>query len=88
MATISSELMVLRATLRAIDPPIWRHLAVASDIKLSQLHAIMQAAFGWEDCHLHEFQFGRERALRSAGGLRWSVRVSGPAGRIARSRAS
>ncbi len=61
MTTAKPQLLVLRATLRAIDPPIRRRLAVAEDLKLSQLHAVIQAAFGWEDCHLHEFEFGPER---------------------------
>lgn len=61
VANTNPQRLVLHASLRAIDPPIWRRMAVAEDLKLSQLHAVIQAAFGWEDCHLHEFQFGIER---------------------------
>jgi pRiA4b ORF-3-like protein len=28
---------------------------------LAQLHYILQAAMGWQDCHLHEFRVGRQR---------------------------
>ena len=31
------------------------------EIKLSKLHAIFQAAMGWEDCHLHIFDIDGER---------------------------
>ncbi len=41
-----------------IDPPVWRQLIVASSYSLRQLHLIIQAAFGWHDSHLHEFEIG------------------------------
>jgi hypothetical protein len=28
---------------------------------LDQLHAVLQAAFAWENCHMHEFQVGSRR---------------------------
>jgi hypothetical protein len=30
-------------------------------LTLAQLHRVIQKAFGWEDCHLHEFHVGGER---------------------------
>jgi hypothetical protein len=33
---------------------------VPGEIKLSKLHVIFQAAMGWEDCHLHQFQIGEQ----------------------------
>ena len=41
-----------------IDPPVWRQLIVPSSHSLRQLHLIIQAAFGWHDSHLHEFEIG------------------------------
>ena len=51
----------LRIDLRGTEPPLWRQLEVVSDLFLDELHWIVQLAFGWEDCHLHEFTAGRER---------------------------
>jgi hypothetical protein len=49
----------LKATLRDIDPPIWRRIQVWEDTTLDQLHHVLQIVMGWEDCHLHQFMIGR-----------------------------
>jgi len=45
-----------------MDPPawpaIWRRLLVPASITLADLHEVLQAAMGWTDSHLHEFQVG------------------------------
>lgn len=46
----------LKATIVETKPPVWRRVVVAEDITLSGLHDVLQAAFGWWDCHLHEFE--------------------------------
>ncbi len=46
----------LRVTLLDLEPTIWRRLQVPGDVRLSRLHAILQAAMGWEDRHLHNFE--------------------------------
>ena len=46
---------VLRIELRDLKPAIWREVWVAPDTTLRKLHAIIQAAMGWEDCHLYGF---------------------------------
>jgi hypothetical protein len=43
------------------DPPVWRRLLVPAAIRLDRLHQVIQAAMGWEDCHLHAFSDGRAR---------------------------
>lgn len=45
----------IKATLRETKPPVWRRVQVPSTITLGGLHDVMQAAFGWYDCHLHEW---------------------------------
>jgi hypothetical protein len=32
---------------------------ISGDTKLSELHAILQTAMGWEDSHLHQFRIGQ-----------------------------
>ena len=36
-------------------PPVWRRLIVPEDITFERFHMIIQAAFGWMDCHLYKF---------------------------------
>ena len=35
---------------------MWRRLLVPGSVRLDKLHRILQAAMGWEDCHLHMFR--------------------------------
>jgi hypothetical protein len=48
----------IKVTLEGSKPPIWRRLLVRSEITLGDLHHIIQAAFGWEGYHLHQFIVG------------------------------
>ena len=54
----SPNAIQLLAALNGIDPTIWRRLVVPWTWHLGQLHLTIQAAFGWCDCHLHEFRIG------------------------------
>jgi len=47
----------LRIALRGSKPPIWRRVAVRSDITLGRLHEVIQITMGWTDSHLHQFMF-------------------------------
>lgn len=48
----------VHVTLDRIEPPIWRRLVVPLRATLAELHHILQAAMGWTDSHLHEFEIG------------------------------
>ncbi|MCH7872344.1 MAG: plasmid pRiA4b ORF-3 family protein [Planctomycetes bacterium] len=45
----------LKVTLKNIRPPIWRRFVVPPDIRLSDLHHVLQCVIGWYDGHLHQF---------------------------------
>lgn len=47
---------VLRVELQRIEPAIWRRIRIGAGTRLSVLHHIIQAAFGWSDTELHEFE--------------------------------
>jgi hypothetical protein len=46
----------IKVTLLDTKPPIWRRILVAGASTLDQLHESIQAAFGWWNFHLHEFE--------------------------------
>ncbi|QIK67302.1 plasmid pRiA4b ORF-3 family protein [Nocardioides sp. HDW12B] len=48
----------VRVTLEHSDPPIVRVLDLRSDLRLDQVHEVLQVAFGWADSHLHRFALG------------------------------
>jgi hypothetical protein len=45
----------LKVTLRGSKPPIWRRIVVDGGETLTHLHTVIQAAFGWWNYHLHDF---------------------------------
>jgi len=51
----------LKVTLRGTRPPVWRRLLMPGTMTLGDLHQAIQAAMGWEDCHLHAFDVGGRR---------------------------
>ena len=53
-----SQVYQIKITLRGSKPPVWRRVLVPADMTLARLHHVIQAAMGWGDYHLHEFQFG------------------------------
>src|SRR5689334_12237604 len=50
---------VFRAQLQDVEPPIWRRFEASGSLSLPALHDALQAGFGWENCHLHEFRTGQ-----------------------------
>jgi hypothetical protein len=53
-------MLQLKVVLADIRPPIWRRVLVPASYSLAKLHQVIQAAFGWEDCHLHRFRIHGE----------------------------
>ena len=51
----------LKVTLNDTKPPVWRRVLVDGSSTLDHLHEVIQAAFGWWNSHLHEFEVGRTR---------------------------
>ncbi|WP_198659290.1 plasmid pRiA4b ORF-3 family protein [Nocardiopsis sp. FIRDI 009] len=51
----------LTIVLDGTNPPVWRRVDVPSVTRLGGLHAIIQAVLGWNDEHLHTFEFGGRR---------------------------
>ena len=51
----------LKIELIGTEPSIWRRLLVRGDMNLGLLHAVIQAAMGWTNSHLHQFTIGNVR---------------------------
>lgn len=53
---VGTAVLQLKLSLRGVSkPPVWRRLLVRADMRLSQVHDVIQAAMGWTDTHLHAF---------------------------------
>lgn len=46
----------LKINLIDTKPPIWRRILIESNIKLPDLHKIIQSTMGWTNSHLHNFK--------------------------------
>jgi hypothetical protein len=57
----TDQIAVLRIELIDIEPLIWRRVAVTTATDLAVLHKIIQAAMGWLDYHLWQFEAGEVR---------------------------
>jgi hypothetical protein len=55
-----AQLFQFKVTLIDIRPAIWRRILVP-DCTLAEFHLLIQMAFGWENCHLHQFEIGKKR---------------------------
>ena len=52
---------ILKITLEAVEPPVWRRVQVSGSITLERLHPVILKTMGWRDVHLHEFEVGGRR---------------------------
>jgi Plasmid pRiA4b ORF-3-like protein len=56
MAQPGEPVLQVRITLADVtDPPVWRQVLVPAGYTLDRVHAVIQAAMGWQNSHLHEF---------------------------------
>lgn len=56
----TGKLYQIKVVLKDSKPPIWRRLLVSSEIRLYDLHKVIQIAMGWTNSHLHQFEVGGE----------------------------
>jgi hypothetical protein len=54
-ASPTDAIATLRIEIKHIEPLIWRRVAVRTSMNLMALHKVIQAAMGWLDYHLWEF---------------------------------
>ena len=59
--SVAKTVHTLKITLRGVQPPVWRRIAVPSDVKLSALAPLLEAAMGWYGDHLHSFETSGKR---------------------------
>ena len=53
---MAASLVRLKVTLDHVEPVVMRRVVVPWRIRLSRLHEVLQAAMGWTNTHLYEFQ--------------------------------
>src|SRR5690242_1278780 len=58
--TAAGTVYQVKITLDDVQPPIWRRMLI-KDCTLARLHDLIQISMGWDDYHLHEFEFGGQR---------------------------
>lgn len=51
----SASILQLHIELLGTKPKVWRRVLVPDTITLLKLHSVIQAAFGWNHTHVHEF---------------------------------
>jgi hypothetical protein len=68
--TQPAQVHELKITLQGSKPPIWRRIAVPSDMQLSDLHYVIQIVMGWTNSHLHQFVIRNAKSKPAADELR------------------
>ncbi len=59
MAQAGEPVLQVRITLMEVDgPPVWRRVLIPAAYPLDRVHAVIQAAMGWQNCHMHAFRIG------------------------------
>lgn len=60
-AATTGDIVKLKVTLTGMRPPVWRRLLIPAAMTLGDLHIAIQAAMGWENAHLHDFDIAGDR---------------------------
>jgi hypothetical protein len=77
MPTSIDDIAILRIELEGIEPLIWRRVAVRMSMDLKALHSVIQAAMGWLDCHLWEFEANdRKYSMLIPNDPEWNRRIT------------
>lgn len=58
---VEPNVFTLRVELVDSVPAIWRQIEIDSRATLEVLHHVLQAAMGWTDSHLHDFEIAGKR---------------------------
>jgi hypothetical protein len=61
IAPFNKWVLQFKIELTEILPLIWRIILVPSDYNFWDLHVAIQDSMGWQDCHLHYFEFKRRK---------------------------
>jgi|GEM_PF-525628 len=70
----TDEIYQFKIALGKEDPPIWRRIQIR-DCTLGDLHYYIQAAMGWDNAHLYEFEIERKRYGVPDGDFGWGEEV-------------
>ncbi len=52
-----SKIIQFKITVNHSEPTIWRTFQVTDDYRLDHFHQVIQIAMGWDNSHLHKFDF-------------------------------
>lgn len=55
---LAEKAIQFKVQLRYIRPPIWRRVVLPDNATLGDVHAVIQTAMGWYNCHMHSFRIG------------------------------
>ncbi len=64
---MTDKIARLRIEIDEVAPAVVRRVEVPLDIRLDDLHFVLQIAIGWQNCHPFEFR------VDGAGGQRWGL---------------
>jgi hypothetical protein len=79
-ASNDDAIAILRVELEDIEPLIWRRVAVPTAMNLKAVHGVIQAAMGWLDYHLWEFEANeRKYSLLIPNDPDWNERITNAA---------
>ncbi len=70
--TFQIQAVQLKVTLNLDHFKVWRRIIVPTHLNFRQLHEILQRAFEWQDCHLHEF-YVYDRQVETEISNKWGI---------------
>ena len=61
--SLKNKIYQFRIDIKGAKPPIWRRVLIEKKIDFSELHAVIQSIFDWENYHLHQFKIDEETII-------------------------